>query len=86
MVIWTHFWKIKGIVIISYKWSYHLNPKKSAIIVYGEYKSEQKLNSKYRIFRLGQNQIKEQNSYDQQGLKNSTDLTSSEGIGLWWSQ
>ena len=62
----------------SCKWRYHFNPKKSAILVYGESKSEQKLNSKYRIFRLGQDRIKEQISYDHLGLKNSTDISSSE--------
>ena len=38
----------------------------------------QRINSKYRIFILGQDQIKEQTTYDHLGLKNSTGTSSSE--------
>ena len=52
-------------------WRYRFNPAKSAVLVYGETDNENKENSRYRVFRLGGNQIKEKNTYDHLGLKNS---------------
>ena len=48
---------------------YKFNPKKSAVLVYGEKPNEQKRNAKHRSYRLGNDQIKEQTSYDHLGLK-----------------
>ena len=56
----------------SKKWRYRFNPNKSAILVYGESPIESATNSKYRMFRLGKNRIKEETSYDHLGLKNNS--------------
>ena len=55
----------------SNRWRYRFNPKKSAILVYGESETENKRNSRYRVFKLENEQIKERNSYDHLGLRNS---------------
>ena len=53
----------------SCKWRYRFNPKKSAVLVLGEGERENKVNSKYRTYRLGSDIIKEATSYDHLGLK-----------------
>ena len=45
-------------------WRYRFNPKKSAVLVYGESSKENAINSKYRMYRLGKDRIKEETSYD----------------------
>ena len=55
----------------SCKWRYRFNPKKSAVLVYGESQRENKNNSQFRYYRLGKDVIKESISYDHLGLKNN---------------
>ena len=50
-------------------WRYDFNPKKYAILVYGETKDQYKSNSQNRIFRLGPHQIKEKSEYEHVGVK-----------------
>ena len=52
-------------------WRYRFNPKKSAVLVFGESERENKCNSKYRMYKLGPDRIKEARSYDHLGLKNN---------------
>ena len=52
-------------------WRYRFNPPKSVVLVYGESARENKNNSKFRTFKLGNDPIKETNSYDHLGLKNN---------------
>ena len=52
-------------------WRYRFNPKKSAILVFGESDKENRVNSKNRMYKLGSDPIKEQQSYDHLGLKNN---------------
>ena len=52
-------------------WRYRFNPKKSAVLVFGETDRENKNNSKFRTYKLGDDPIKETNSYDHLGLKNN---------------
>ena len=52
-------------------WRYNFNPKKSAVLVYGESPNINKLNSAHRYYRLGGEVIKEATSYDHLGLKNN---------------
>ena len=54
----------------SCKWRYKFNPKKSAVLVYGEGKNEQKQNAALRVYRLGSEPIKEQTKYEHLGLVN----------------
>ena len=54
----------------SCKWRYQFNPKKSAVLVYGEGVNEQKSNSIHRVYRLGRDPIKEQVTYEHLGLLN----------------
>ena len=55
----------------STKWRYTFNPKKSAVLVYGESDAENRNYTRYRIFKLGNEQIKERNNYDHLGQRNS---------------
>ena len=55
----------------SCKWRYSFNPKKSAILVYGEGEREYRRNTQYRYYRLGEDRIKEEVDYDHLGLKNN---------------
>ena len=51
------------------RWRFDFNAKKSAILTFGEdFKSNQD-NSKYRIFKLGDNRVKERQHYDHVGVK-----------------
>ena len=52
-------------------WRYKFNPKKSAVLVYGETSSTNKLNATHRYYKLGTEVIKEATSYDHLGLKNN---------------
>ena len=52
-------------------WRYRFNPKKSAILVFGESERVNKTNSNHRMYRLGEDPIKETQSYDHLGLKNN---------------
>ena len=54
----------------SSKWRFFYNPKKSAIMVHGESRSEAKKGAKYRSFRLGSEKVKERLEYDHVGVKN----------------
>ena len=54
----------------SCRWRYKFNPKKSAILVYGESVNEQRFNAPYRIYRLGKESVKEQTKYEHLGLSN----------------
>ena len=54
----------------SCQWRYSFNPKKSAVLVYGESINEQKHNCTFRTYRLGKESIKEQTKYDHLGLTN----------------
>ena len=53
-------------------WRYSFNPKKSAILVYGERERENRINAYYRSYKLGNDAIKEAHSYDHLGLKNNS--------------
>ena len=64
----------------STKWRYKFNPKKSAVLVYGESEIENRNYSRYRVFKLGNEQIKERNSYDHLGLRNSRNGDNSERL------
>ena len=55
----------------SCKWRNKFNPKKSAVLVYGESQRENKCNSQHRYYRLGNDIIKESTNYDHLGLKNN---------------
>ena len=50
-------------------WRYNFNPKKSAVLVYGETQAEHRRNSQDRVYRLGPDNIKEKVEYDHLGLK-----------------
>ena len=52
-------------------WRYRFDPKKSAVLVYGESPKVSKLNSPHRYYKLGRDVIKEASSYDHLGLKNN---------------
>ena len=52
-------------------WRYKFNPKKSAVLVYGESPRLNKSNSVHRYYKLGKEVIKEATSYDHLGLKNN---------------
>ena len=52
-------------------WRYKFNPKKSAVLVYGESPRLNKSNSVHRYHKLGKEVIKEATSYDHLGLKNN---------------
>ena len=54
-------------------WRYKFNPKKSAVLVYGENPYEHKQNAEHRVYRLGKDPIKEQCKYDHLGLSNYVD-------------
>ena len=53
----------------SCRWRYTYNARKSAIMVYGESPTENRRNRKYRVFRLGQDQVREEITYDHVGVK-----------------
>ena len=51
------------------KWRFKFNARKSAIMVYGESKKDNLRNSEDRIFKLGEERVKEKVSYDHVGVK-----------------
>ena len=53
----------------SLKWRYFFNADKSAVLVFGETKRENLVNSNNRTYRLGSSYIKEKTSYDHVGFK-----------------
>ena len=54
----------------SNRWRYSYNAKKSAIMVYGESKSDFKKGSKFREFAICREKVKETVTYDHVGIKN----------------
>ena len=56
----------------SCRWRHKFNPKKSAVLVYGERERENRINATFRTYRLGNEVIKEAHSYDHLGLKNNS--------------
>ena len=52
-------------------WRYRFNPKKSAVLVFGENERENRNNLKFRTYRLGDAPFKEAHSYDHLDLKNN---------------
>ena len=53
----------------SRKWRYDFNPKKSAVLVFGETSAQRRQNSKYQTYRLGYHKVEEKLCYDHVGLK-----------------
>ena len=51
------------------KWRFRFNAKKSAILVFGEDKKINAENSKYRVFKLGNDKVPEKIAYDHVGVK-----------------
>ena len=51
------------------RWRFNFNAKKSAIMIYGETEKQNLLNSKERIFKLGDKRVLERSSYDHVGIK-----------------
>ena len=52
-------------------WRYKFNPKKSAVLVYGESEHDNRKHAKFRTYMLGKDRIKEGTTYDHLGLKNN---------------
>ena len=61
---------LKIVSEFSNRWRYAYNAKKSAIMVYVETRSEFKKGCKYRNFSIGNEKVKECESYDHVGIKN----------------
>ena len=59
-------------IVSSYakRWRYQYNAKKSAIMVYGENRTEHGKGVKYRNFKIGKDKVKEYKEYDHVGVKN----------------
>ena len=53
----------------SRKWRYSFNAGKSAVLVFGETPAERKIGSTNRVFKLGDNRVKERIYYDHVGVK-----------------
>ena len=51
------------------RWRFNFNAGKSAVLVFGENKKSNLTNSKQRAFRLGQEGVKERETYDHVGVK-----------------
>ena len=51
------------------KWRFNFNASKSAVMVFGEDKKANGDNKKYRVFKLGNNLVKEKDTYDHVGVK-----------------
>ena len=52
----------------SRKWRYDFNAKKCAVVVHGESERENKVNSRHRSYKLGNEYVKETNTYEHLGL------------------
>ena len=50
---------------------YNFNPKKSAVLVFGESQALRKQSAKFRTYRVGYHKIEEKTMYDHVGLKTS---------------
>ena len=50
-------------------WRYSFNASKSAVLVFGESEKERRLGSKYRMFSLGGQRVRERLYYDHVGIK-----------------
>ena len=65
--------KIDKVLDIAYKhscvWRYNFNPKKCAVLVYGETRDEHDRNVSQRVFKLGPHRIKEKTEYEHVGVK-----------------
>ena len=53
------------------KWRFKFNAGKSAVLVFGEDKKTNHINSSHRVFRLGKESVKEREVYDHVGVKMS---------------
>ena len=53
------------------KWRFKFNAAKSAVMVFGEDRKSNITNREYRVFRLGQERVKEKETYDHVGVKMS---------------
>ena len=51
------------------KWRFRFNAKKSAVLVYGESKTERDIGSANRMYRLGKDRVNERLEYDHVGIK-----------------
>ena len=51
------------------KWRFNFNASKSAVMMFGEDRKTNAINSKHRVFRLGKERVKEEASYDHVGVK-----------------
>ena len=54
------------------KWRYGYNARKSAVLVYRETKREWVENSKHRVFKLGDQRVKEKDKYEHVGVTCTT--------------
>ena len=61
-------------------WRYELNAKKSGVLVYGEVPREHERNCLDRVFKLGQNKVKERINYDHVGIRNTIFDSDTSGI------
>ena len=51
------------------RWRFRFNASKSAVMVFGEEKKQYNINKEHRVFRLGQERVKEKETYDHVGVK-----------------
>ena len=51
------------------RWRFDFNAGKSAVMVFGEDRKVNNINKTHRVFRLGQNGVKERDTYDHVGVK-----------------
>ena len=51
------------------RWRFKFNAEKSAVLVFGEDKKSNMTNRKQRFFKLGQEGVKERETYDHVGVK-----------------
>ena len=65
--------KTDKVLSIAYKhsctWRYNFNPKKCAVLVYGEDRDRHARNAQHRSFKLGPHNIPEKTEYDHVGVK-----------------
>ena len=51
------------------RWRFKFNASKSAVLVFGEDRKTNGMNSKHRVFRLGRERVKEKEAYNHVGVK-----------------
>ena len=51
------------------KWRFDFNARKSAVQVFGETNKESKIGHENRVFKLGNQKVKEKGYYDHVGIK-----------------